>query len=361
VYGRQIEQSTAQLADYTARNEALLAGSDDPQVVGRLRGDEINVSEEGQLVGIRELEHQLQLRTRVRGRVWRGTGPTAMDQETGIISVAVPQPAPHGIPQNNVIHIFEQGSPTEGRQYLGEFRVVESLEGGIRIEPTFTLDERQLERLQTSSGPWVLHETMPVDEHGLLADLGDEQLRELLPEATLEEYLRHGGERTADDDQWHVAAYDDADQLLGPETAAETDPVFYRYYRPLRDYDFLFQELARDQTLTLADINSVQQDIQQLNLAYQGAQQMQAFRTDEIEKLNFDLSGVTKDRQAIEQHLARLERQVHVAENLLQETIRENAARAQELAELQGTITIFPDMEQPAAVTDLPSAVSVSR
>jgi hypothetical protein len=348
VYGRQIENSTEQLTDFLARNKALREGTDDAQLSNRIAGDEVNVSDDEGLVGTSTLEHRLEMRTRARGRVWRGAGPLDADPDTGIVAVEVLSPAPHGIDDNTIILVFEQGPAAEGRQYLGEFRVVEAIEGGVHIEPTIALDERQQERFDASSGPWALYETMPVDEHALFDPLSDETLQEILPAETVEEYVRHGGERANDDDEWHVAAFDESDRQLGPEAAAAADNVRYRYNRTLRDYGFLFQNLAQQRVVMLADLAAMEKDIERLTQALEGADQLRTFREDEKEKLAVDLAGMIKDRQAIERHLAQVERQVHVAKNLFERTIRENAQRARQLAQRQQAARPVADQQASA-------------
>lgn len=353
VYGKQINRSTEELADYQARNEALLDGSDDGQVINRIAASDVHVSDDGNLVGIRDLEHRLELRTRARGPVWREAERVGVDPDTGVVTVAVSQPVPHGIEEKTILYVFEQGNPAEGRQYLGEFRVVEVGDGGVRIEPTLALDERQQERLAASAPPWALYATMPLDEYGLFQPLSEEQRRELLPAETAEEYVRHGGETTNDDDEWHRAAFNDADQQLGPQAAEEAEQasenVRYRYQRTLREYRFLFQEFAEQRVLMLANKAAIESDIAKLEEALVGAEKLRAFREDEKEKLAVDLAGMTRDRQAIERHLAQLERQIHVARTLLERTIQENAQRARQLAERQQAATQLREKQASAA------------
>lgn len=337
VYGKKIARSTTELKDYEEQIRALKGGSNDSQVVNRLARDEINIPEgDERFIGVRDLDHQLHLRTRTRGRVWRGAAPTgAFDPETTTIPVAVESPEPHGIDANSIVVLFEQGTSVEGRRYLGDFRVTEANDGGVILRSVLGLDESQEERLAASVGPWELYESMPVDEHAIFEPLSDEQLQQLLPADSANQYVRHGGDRSADDDQWHIAAFDETGQLVGPESVAEAGNVTYRYQRALRDYSFLFSELARERIIVLADMAAVETDITRLTEALVGADTLRSFRQDELGKLKVDLAGVKKDLATIQRHLAELEQKKQVADRLLSNTLSENSRLARELAEFQ--------------------------
>src|SRR5690606_28798068 len=86
--------------------------------------------------GIVQLTHQLQLKTRERGRAWRQVAPAGPLDDAGRRAVTITSPSPHGLEADTVVYVFEAGKPNPadpaaGQQYLGEFRVVESNETGV--------------------------------------------------------------------------------------------------------------------------------------------------------------------------------------------------------------------------------------
>lgn len=339
----QANQLREQLADVQARIAAVEKGTDDLRLISALAADELAVPEEAEeLPGLRDLDHRLHLKTRLRGRVWRDVMPAGVDPQTGTVRAIVEAPQPSGIRPDTILFLFEQGEPaqpdpTRGAQYLGQFRVTGVVEKEVTLEPIAPLDEIadkfELERLSHSSGPWVFYETMPVDQHDLLAGQSEEQLRQELPEQSVQEYIRDGTEAGPDDDQWHRAGYDEEGNLLGPDDTEKAVRVAYR--RRLRDYTVEFEELARERVLLLADVNAVTTDNQRLQTALASARELQGFREEELRKLQIDLAGVTKEREAIESHLAMVEQQLADIEQQLASTLRENRRLADELTAIQ--------------------------
>lgn len=302
------------LASAEAETERLLKGTDDQP-------------------GIRELSHRLHIVTRERGRVWRGVTPTGEVSNEGRVAVEIANPQPHGLGKDTIIYAFEQGDPTDGRQYLGEFRVVESSADGVVLEPILLIDQRTGERLAASNGPWSLYETMPIDRHSVFADLTEEQLREMLPEESVEEYVRHGSEATQDDDQWHVIGLDENGDRVGPE---KMDQAVKRLYdRPLRDYAYLFEEYAREKVVAEADRKAIIADNAKLEEALASAEQLSQFRDAEKTSLTSDLEGMTQDRVAAEKHRDIVQRQLSNAEQMIENLLADNSVRARELAERQ--------------------------
>ena len=217
-------------------------------------------------------------------------------------------------------------APEQGGQYLGAFRVVNIANQTAVLESLHPLNDRTGNRLQGSQRPWSLYETMPGDRHELFAGMNDEQKQAWLPGASVEEYLRHGGQPTPDDDQYHRALYDESDRRLGPESAAAATPgtVQERYRRPLRNYAYLFEELARKRAVMEAKQLSLNNDIAQLEAANANAQQLTAVKQQELSDLRFDLGQIEAEQSAISAHLAALQAQVQTAENLLDAKIAEN-------------------------------------
>ena len=265
--------------------------------------------------------------------MWRGVLPASEVSNEGRVSAEIPNPKPYGLGQDTIVFAFEQGEPTQGPQYLGEFRVVEASPDGVVLDPILLIDQRTGERLAASDGPWSLYETMPADRHSLYADFSEEQLRQIMPEQSVEEYVRHGTQATPDDDQWHVIGLDENGERVGPE---QMDRAVKRLYdRPLRDYAFLFEEFAREKVVAEADRKAVVEDNARLEEALASAKELAQFREAEKTALASDLEGMRQDQAAIEAHRDVVLRQLSNAQRLIEVLLADNSARARELTERQ--------------------------
>jgi len=286
IFRKGIPELEQQIASLQQQNDKLQNG----------QGDE---------PGILKLDHRLQILTRERGRVWRGVLPAGQVDPQGRVSIEIAKPSPHGLEKDAILYVFEAGSPnaedpTDGKQYLGEFRVTEVQAGGATLEPILLVDNRMGNRLAGSEGPWSLYETMPIDRHRLFVGIPEEALRRMLPAESVEEYLRHGTEATPDDDEWHVTGLDENDERVGPD---DIDQAVKRLYnRSLRDYAFLFNKLAGEKVVALARQIAVREDNAKLVKALAAAEQTGAFRQRQIDSLETDLAGMKQDRSAIESH-----------------------------------------------------------
>ncbi len=328
-----IEQN---LAREEARRERIVKGDDEK-------------------LGIGYLETALKILTRQRGRVWRGVVPAGQLQD-GQIPVGIPQPSPHGLNANAIVYLFEIGEPNArdpqaGARYLGEFSVVSTSPEGALLESVKLLDNRTGERLARSQGPWAIYESMPADSHDLFTDdegnaLPAEVLTEWLPQESVEEYLRHGQPATPDDDEWVRAGYDEDGRAVGPEEADRA--VSFRYRRPLRDYGFLFSQLAEDRVVALAKKAALEEDIALLEEANKSAKSLGAFREGQILSYKFDLRNTQKEVAAIQQHLGLVEQQVANAKALVDRLLALNTQLAQQLVDRQLALAAQIDAVAPA-------------
>lgn len=349
------------LAAETIRIHRALRGKLPPMQteLGRLeRENEGYIRGTNDTPGIVQLEHRLQMTTRERGRAWRmvvPAGPLNNEQ----IPVTIPAPTPHGLEEGSVVYAFEMGdvnpaNPAQGKQYLGEFRVVESREGGAVLQSVNRLDQRTGERLARSQGPWSLYESMPADRYKTFAGMDEEELRKRLPESVLHEYLHHGEEATPDDEPRNVVGFDENDQRVGPN---EMDKAVRKvYYRPLRDYDFLFSELTEQKAVLLAKKDALVEDNAKWKAALASAERLSEFRQQEIQLLESDLAGMKQDRQAIEAHLKIVQRQLANAKRLIDELVTRNANLASQLTQqVEGLRQMIDEMAPaPASLTSLP-------
>ncbi len=313
----KLPQMEADLARLELSNEQLLRGVQDDQA------------------GIVQLEHRLQMLTRERGRAWRQVAPAGALNEKGQIAVAIANPKPHGLDAETIVYLFESGNadpanPSEGRQFLGEFKVVESRDTGVVLEPMQLLDQRTGERLARSEGPWSLYESMPSDRYKTFADMDEAELRKRLPAAIVEEYLRHGQPATADDDPHDVIGFDENDQRLGPNEMNKA--VKKVYNRPLRDYSYLFSELSRQKAVLLAKRDALIEDNAKWTAALASAEKLGEFREQEIKLLQEDLAGMKQDHEAIENHLKAVNLSLKNAHELIDSLLAENSSLAARLA-----------------------------
>ena len=321
-----------ELADAKAENEDWIKGTDERE-------------------GLRQLEHRLAIAVRDRGRVWRQVRPVGQLDAQKHIEVEVLQPQPHSIEQDAIIFAFEAGppdvaEPDNGAQYLGEFRVVETSPTGVKLEPVHLLHARTGKRIDQSQGPWSLYETMPADRHELFANFSEKELRELLPAKALDEHVRHGTPATADDDQWDVIGLDENDERVGPD---KIDTAVKRLYsRPLRDYAILFGELAEQRVVMLASIQAVAGDNRLKETALKSAEELGEFREEEIRNLAVDLTGMERDREAIESHRDMLLLQLKNAQQLIDAKLTENSGLAAALTKRQLGLLRYINSTAPA-------------
>lgn len=361
----KINQLEVQLAQVKSDNDALRSGTKDPQIIARLRNTpwpndaEAPIAEDAEsLKSLSELEHELHMETRNRGRVWRKVVPAGVDP-TGLVKIGVETPVPSGISADTVVYLFEEGVPAlpaadgtpRGPQYMGEFLVTEATAQGATLQPVLPLDDFERRRLAGSRGPWVMYEVMPIDRYEIFAGLSDDELKQQVPPQSVNEYLRHDKEATADDDELRKVGFDGSGHRLPPDqigTAAKT-----LYQRRLRDYALEFDQLAEQRAVLATDLEGVKADVERLAAALDRAKKLQAFREDEKQKLNTDLAGVTKEREAIAAHLKLVEQQLAKAQALLAETLQRNREMARELAARQS--------RRVGPIENGPSSASVPR
>ncbi|MGL4511759.1 MAG: hypothetical protein ACRCT8_01600 [Lacipirellulaceae bacterium] len=370
-FQKQLYTAQQDLDRQTVDIRALKVGTTDDTVIARLAAQETVIAEGAETIGgIQQLQHDLRIANRERGRVWRGGVRTAIDQQTGRVTVEFPiavvqkstdeegeepteeeapaaAPAgdtPLGLAPGSVVYAFEQGGTKAAdkklaAEFLGEFRVVEVKGRVATLDPLsqFNLDPVSGQRLLASPGPWIVYESMPADRADLFAGLSEKQLRKLLPPSVVVEYLRDGKPASADDDEFRKQPLTDEGEPLAPDDAGKAKKFNFR--RMPRDYAFLFQDYDKEQAELTTQVQATQVDIQKLKTALVGAKALGAMREDESAKLRKDLASLKKDRDAVERHLKRLQSQIANAERLLEQTLRENAALVARAEQERGVLT----------------------
>ncbi|MBX3425961.1 MAG: hypothetical protein KF688_09810 [Pirellulales bacterium] len=366
----------AQLEDLETRNRALQTGARDPAVInavlndlrdpegiaGRLGNDEAQqataeelralagnkraldrltamvdkLGELGDLPSLAVWNQRNAIIARQRGRAWFGASPAGPVAPNGQVQVAVPVPRPHGIDKDSIVYVFEMDLPLPDAapaQYLGEYRVVESSGDGVVLSPVLPLEPRSLQRLAASKRPWRLYATMPADRHELFAGLSEEQLRQMMPPSTVEEYVRHGGPVDVNDDEYHRQSFNEEGLPIGPES---TDKVAEeRYNRPLRAYEVLFNRLAEKRVNLLTQIAAKKDEIVKLGETEAKGQQLQAERSEEKRKLLADQERMQRDLATIRKLSEAIAGQLAVAKQGLVDGLAANAQLAAELARRQ--------------------------
>src|SRR4051812_23992003 len=275
VYRTKIKGDQKDLDRVEPQNDALRNGTTDSAIISQLSGSDTPVKttkdNEGneKIDSIADLDHELLIAARLRGRIWRNVKPAGVpNAQTGAINVAIPAPTPAGIKKETVVFLFDDGPPQppaangvpRGPQYLGQFTVVSAGPQQAALQPVLAGDEFERRRLATSRGPWIIYETMPLDRHEIYAGKPDQQLQQLLPKKTVNEYIRDGKPSNTDDDPIRVVGYDENGKPL-PPGGDLSKAAKKLYQRRLRDYAAEFDGLVRRRIAMLTDIDALNKDI----------------------------------------------------------------------------------------------------
>lgn len=234
-----------------------------------------------------------------RGRVWRGVQPGERQAQNNdlLITAGVPQPVPHGIANKSVLFIFEEKSAKESGQFLGQFTVTGVGENQVQMRNSMKLSPSEVQRLQQSTGPWLLYEIMPRDETQIFSVLGADAVKGLLP-----------------------------------ENAAE---FFLTKERKLRDYEVLFRHHHDQWSRSLDRMAAAQADIQAMTAAVASAKQQEQFRRQEIETLKQDLAVAQREREATIAHYEAVSKKLSEVETAVANLMKQNQSTAADLARMQ--------------------------
>jgi len=252
-----------------------------------------------------------------RGRVWQRCAVQTVDPQTGQVAVEIAAPLPHGIADKAVLHAFEDAGFEKGGRYIGEFRVTGVADKRLEMQPTHTMSPRELNRLGKTKekGTWTLYDVLPVDNNEVFADLKEDELRALVPEAYLAEYLRDG------------------------KPAQKSDPpervVNGKYQRPLRDFGVLLRDAQRRRTELDDLITSADRDLKHLKDAVADAERHVQFHQQTIATLKKELAEAGRQRDAAGTLRAELEKSLAAVEKMVDTGIATNRATAAEIAKLQ--------------------------
>jgi len=255
-----------------------------------------------------------------RGRVWYNCSPDPPDAQTGQVPVKTDLPDPHRISQNTVLYVFEEADVADDGNYLGEFKVTQVADRQIALAPTAKMPAEDLARLAASRGPWTLYEVMPIDTRSVFATLSEEEKEALLPEATVDEYLKDGKPADPDDPEDRVVDDGEGGKL---------------YSRMLRDYDVLFENYHLRRSYMADKVAVARRDKQYIDQAYGEALRQKQFRDSEEQSLLAEMAKYGRERDAVIALGKVLSPRVMGMKTAVQRLIESNLATAAQIAKYQ--------------------------
>jgi hypothetical protein len=345
VLRKKVNTDQAELDRVEAQNDALINGTNNTGIIGQLANTDppAKVPEGAESIpSIEQLDHDLLIATRHRGKVWRNVKATAAaNPQTGAVTVTLPSPLP-AVKQNEKVVVYAFEDPTKpsatpgkpgGGQYLGEFNATQTGPQQAKLEPVYLMDDFERKRLAQSRDPWILYETMPLDRHDIFRGKTDQELQQKMPKQSVSEYTRDGKPSTADDDPLRVVGLDENDNRLPAADIGKATKKVYE--RRLRDYASEFDELARRRIILLTDIDALKKDLDRIAAAKKVADELQTFREGERQKLTTELAGINKEKDAISAHLAYINKILARARELTAQLEQSNEQLVAELAARQ--------------------------
>ena len=248
------------------------------------------------------------------GQVWSNCAARA-EAQTGKVSLTL-ETAP-GIlaPAKTTLYAFDSTPVKDGGRYLGEFRVAEVADKQLVLQPARLLSQRELDRLNQAKGPWTVCTVLPADNHALLADKNEEQLKTLLPAESAAEYLRDGKA---------AQASDPPDRVLGG-----------KFIRPLRDYGQLLENAFAERTVMNDAVKSWETDKRYLDEALAAAgQTVEALKSD-VELVKQEAAKYDLERKAVVEHLKRVDETASQLKQAAAALLQANQQSAAELSQKQ--------------------------
>jgi hypothetical protein len=276
---------------------------------------------DGTWMGIAKAQNQLHKLVIDRGRAWFNCTPT-QGNASGQVSVSIEMPAGDAdaaasreILAGTVLYVFEKEDRQKGGQYLGEFKVTGVGKKDVQLEPLRKFTDAELQRVGKSKGPWVMYDTMPADGHEAFAGLSESELKAMLPEATVTEYLRDGQPaRPGDPEQCKVNG---------------------KYVRVLRDYTGMRDAFFRQRTVLVDLIEAGKRDQQYVEEALGDAKTQVGFFETEKAALEVLKKKYADQRDAVLAHLGRVEKSLAGFKTLISQQLTLNQRMADQIGEIQ--------------------------
>jgi septal ring factor EnvC (AmiA/AmiB activator) len=250
--------------------------------------------------GVRQLRLELHRIAIDRGGVWYEVAPEKIKADTGVVTVSIDAPEPHGLAEKMVVFVFD------ANQYLGEFQVAKAAakSKSVDLAPNLPLDAADLKRLSTSRAPWTMYQMMPLDDAKLIAKLSEDERQTLfrnVPKSQLSDLLTE-----------------------------YADPN-----RPLRNYQLIFHHNNQQLSLLQDDIGQINENIARTKAASAKVEEEIAYLEGEKVALQSDLKNFQREQAAIGDYAAKLQQQLGTVRNQLRAVYASTKKSAEELTALQ--------------------------
>lgn len=280
-------------------------------------------------LGKLKAEEELYNATIHRGRVWRNAHFDGADPLG--LRFRIELPAPHTLAVGDILYIFDARPVADGGQYLGEFTVKAAPEGQptIVVVPMFLPSQQRpqlVARFQTKleaslrpETPFTLYDTLPQDRHDLYAGYTDQQLEQILPAETVDEFKRDGKPAAADDPEDRVATDDKGDRV---------------YRRPLRDYFKLYAKEFSDLVVNTDEIAGYKNDLASLQSVNTALEAEIEARKAEKAVVDQAISAAKAEVEAVSQHQTKLDEELATLKKQVEESYARLKQQESELAKL---------------------------
>jgi hypothetical protein len=270
-------------------------------------------------LGIRQLKIELHKMMLARGRVWYGVTPkqVANTPPEGLFAmVTIDAPDPHKISDKMILYAFEEKDAHSGGKYLGEFKVDSVDEKQAKLVPTMKPDDSEIDRVTKATGTWTLYERLPTDSHDLFTELTEDQLKSLVPQELLAEYLKDGKPAEAND----------------PEERVSKDK---KYVRELFDYATAFQQLHVERSALIDLIAAAKRNLATILSAMETAELAKKQNEQDKVEAQKEKDVVVAERDAAEASLKEVEALLADRQKAVQQAVSLIQSMAGEVARIQ--------------------------
>ena len=172
-----------------------------------------------------------------------------------------------------------------------------------------------MERLGSAQKTWDFYEVLPRDNHDVFASLTDQELKALLPAASVSEYVKDGKSVSKDDSPQHVV-----------------DGV---YVRLLRDYHVLFTALNVQRALLVDRIDATDRDAKLVDEALALAKQQEEAVKKDVAEAKEEAAKAASHRDAVATYRKAVEKELEAVKASISKLIENNQAMAGQIAKQQ--------------------------
>jgi hypothetical protein len=279
---------------------------------------------EDKTLGLQQLRLELGRVLANRGRVWAGCQKQKAAVVNPGLTVVNVSSDEGGITPGMVVYAFEDGDDQSPGKYLGEFRVnqVDANTKQVQLASTTQL-VTALAKNVAESKTWVLYEMMPADEYEAFIKKGPEDIPKFVPD----EFVKSGQVLEG------LSDHELKDVL---ELVAQGKPdAVGKKLRPLRDYQAVFRNCEIHRTLFADRWESITRDKQYLTTANEEVLKNQEAAEKEKTQVATERDRSQKELNAVNAHVAALQRMLDFNQAAVKQAIDANARYANEIARLQ--------------------------